>query len=112
MKFSFTDKDSYLKWRAEWRENYSALSQQIREGKQGRKMFLRQYRTEGTGTTRTRTLISKQDNPKFAAGAAEKVRGLSGDAWFMLEQLAEAKALSWSMKQEAAKTATPPAQAA
>lgn len=105
MKFPFTDKDSYLKWRAEWREKYAALSQQIRAGKQGRKMYLRQYRNEGSGTTRVRILVSKQDNPKFEADAAWKVRGLSGEAWFMLEQLAEAKVLSWSMKQDVAKTA-------
>lgn len=32
----FTNKEEYLVWRAAWRENYKALSQQIRETKQER----------------------------------------------------------------------------
>jgi len=37
LKNGFTDKATYLKWRTAWKENYAALTKEIREYKNTRK---------------------------------------------------------------------------
>jgi hypothetical protein len=95
MKFTFTDKPSYLAWRAQWKADYLELSQTIRAWKRTRKEFIRRYERTMTPNGPSRTLIGKEPNPH----RDDQVRYASpSTATFMLEQLIEAKALSWSLK--------------
>lgn len=106
MKFAFTDKTSYLAWRAEWKANYAELSTNIRIQKRGRKQFLRTYRTvEGHNGFRSRELVSKTANPEFGNYGIWQLAGLQLEAQSQLEILKEAKALSWTLKQSAKATA-------
>jgi hypothetical protein len=104
MKFDFTDKASYLAWRQEWRENYADLTKLIRAQKRGRKMYLRTYRTvEGQNGFRARELVSKMPNPEYGNYTQWKLGKLQAEAWSQMDILKEAKALSWTLKQESAK---------
>jgi hypothetical protein len=105
MNFKFTDRDSYLAWRAEWKANYAELTRNIRSQKRGRKQFLRTYESTQTPQGRVRHLISKVANPEFGNGSEWQLRGLRQDAYAELEILKEAKALSWKLKQENAAAA-------
>jgi hypothetical protein len=104
MKYDFTDKATYLAWRAKWKADYKELSLNIRRAKRTRKEFVRHYETVETAQGKARVLVSKEPNPyanDWPTGFYLD-RG-QANATFMLEQLQEAKALSWSMKQAAAK---------
>lgn len=76
MKFSFTDKSSYLAWRQEWRETYAQLAADIRALKRGRKQYLRTYSRSKVGTFMVKTLVSQTKalsyTLKQAAAAATK----------------------------------------
>lgn len=100
MNFKFTDRDSYLAWRAEWKSNYATLTADIRSQKRGRKQFLRTYETTETPQGRARHLISKVSNPEHGNYREWQLYGLQDDARAELEILKEAKALSWKLKQE------------
>ena len=82
-EFAFTDRDSYLVWRQEWKNTYKALSQEIRELKNSRSKHF------------------KAGEIDKGASAASSAWSTSTDATFWLETLRGAKALSWEMKQQA-----------
>jgi hypothetical protein len=103
MKFNFTAKDSYLKWRQEWREQYAELTADIRQMKRARKQFLRVYERYQTPQGKARRLLAKHANPHH--GPTYRLDGLRGAAAYQMELLAEAKALSWQMKQANRKAA-------
>ncbi len=119
MKFDFTDKASYLAWRLQWKNDYLSLSAEIRKLKRGRKMFLRTYervRLELTvhdrvfpGPHTVRRLISKIPNPESGGSQSRLVR-LRKEAAFQMELLAEAKALSYQLRQ--ARSSASPSDAA
>jgi hypothetical protein len=99
MKFNFTDRETYLAWRLEWRANYMDLSSRIRAQKRSRKQFLRSYENEMTTLGRVRRLVSKWPNPEFGSPGREFLSDLQCEATLQLELLAEAKALSWVLRQ-------------
>lgn len=96
MKFNFTDKDSYLKWRQEWREQYAQLTADIRAMKRARKQFVRLYERYETPQGKARRLLAKQANPHH--GPTHRLASLRSAAAYQMELLPEAKALSWQMK--------------
>lgn len=96
MKFTFTDKSSYLAWRQEWKTNYAQLTAEIRAQKRARKQFLRTYRVYQTPQGKARELVTKIPNPEFGNCSRP---GLRFEAATQMEILAEAKALSWALKQ-------------
>ena len=99
MKFTFTDKTSYLAFRQEWKDNYAKLSADIRKQKRGRKQFIRSYITHETPQGKVRELVSKVDNPHFGEYQMWQLHGLQAEAWSQMEILKEAKTLSWSLKE-------------
>ena len=101
MKFEFSDRASYLFWRHEWRAEYGALSAKIRHMKRARKTFINRYRREVTPQGPVQELIAREPNPYHAPVEQWVLAGLRLQASFMMERLAEAKALSWSLKQSA-----------
>lgn len=98
MKFAFTDKTSYLKWRQEWKDNYARLSTEIRTQKRGRKQYLRTYQTTETPQGKMRQLVSKTDNPRFGRFNPSQLARLRREAKGELEMLIEAKDLSYALK--------------
>jgi hypothetical protein len=99
MKFTFTDKASYLAFRQEWKNDYAKLTADIRAQKRGRKQFLRTYRSYETPQGKARELISKVPNPHFGEYSLWQLGGLQDEARTQLEILKEAKELSWTLKQ-------------
>lgn len=98
MKFDFTDKASYLAWRAKWRSDYKALAAEIRLLKRGRKEFIRTYERRQTEQGVIRVLVAKEPNPHHT-GATWKLHRLRTAAAYQMEVLKEAKSLSWQLKQ-------------
>lgn len=96
MKFEFTDKATYLAWRQEWRNEYAALSNQIRNLRRGRKQFLDTYRRYTSPQGPARERISHEPNPLW--GKVSGLYDLSFQARYQMERLAEAKALSWVLR--------------
>lgn len=111
MKFTFTDKASYLAWRAEWKANYAQLTTDIRTQKRSRKQFLRSYDhyTSNQGFP-VRRLLAKTANPAYGGYSSWQLGGLRREAATQMEILAEAKALSWTLKQQTAQSGSTPAE--
>jgi hypothetical protein len=99
MKFEFTDKVSYLAWRAQWRADYKVLSQDIRAWKRTRKQYLNHYRRYMTQAGPVKELISREPNPFY--GTCPNIGNAQKQATYLMELLTEAKALSWSLRQAA-----------
>jgi hypothetical protein len=97
MKFNFTDKESYLEWRREWRIYYAELTVQIRRLKRCRKEFLRTYERLQTERGPVRRLVAKIANPE--TGPVWELPSLRLAAAYQMEIIAEAKALSWQLRQ-------------
>lgn len=103
MKFSFSDKDSYLAWRREWRDSYMELSANIRRLKRCRKEFLRTYERVQTERGPVRRLVAKLPNPE--SGPVWELPALRSAAAYQMELLTEAKAFSWELRQARLATA-------
>jgi hypothetical protein len=99
VKFNFTDKASYLAWRLQWKTLYVSLSQEIRTRKAARKQFINHYRHWDTPRGPVRMLSSREPNPLYDTTGDSRLSGLRAQAAYQMELLAEAKALSWSLKQ-------------
>jgi len=104
MKFDFTDKASYLAWRQKWKTDYLSLSGEIRRLKRGRKTFLRTYERLQSEQGPGRRLIAKIPNPE-AGGSDSRLNRLRLEAAFQMELLAEAKSLSYQLRQARIATA-------
>lgn len=104
MKFDFTDKSSYLAWRQQWKDEYMALAAEIRRLKRGRKMYLRTYERTTGERVMIRRLVAKVANPEYAP-LDSRLGRLRREAAFEMERLAEAKKLSWQLKQARVKAA-------
>lgn len=98
MKFDFTDLATYLTWRQAWRVNYAELTQKIRTLKRGRKQFLNHYRRDVTPQGPVRVLIGRDPNPEHGC-MGRRLHNIRLQASLEMERLAEAKALSWVLKQ-------------
>ena len=80
--FDFTDRESYLKWVAQWKESYKALADVIREQK-----------------NLTRNLQRSED--ESASANQSLVDMLGFQARVMIHVRRTAKKVSWEMKQRA-----------
>lgn len=87
--FTFKTREEYLVYRSEWKANYKALSQDIRDLKNQRKMFKWEYRTKGDNASQKRVKVG--DNPNYNSSAGWKATDLKYSATNMLDELAEAK---------------------
>jgi hypothetical protein len=84
LRYAFVDRESYEHWTNRWRECYSALSEEIREAKQKRKI----------------TLYRGKSNHAFELAHSWAMRAYEGRrlANRMMQMRREAKELSWEMK--------------
>jgi len=82
MKSTFNSKETYLVWRSEWRADYKALSEAIRETKYGRWHDNALRNTPGlisqAQTARYRALALKHGSPRSPAMAVR----YGPQAWF------------------------------
>jgi len=82
--FTFKTRNEYLTQRAEWKADYKALSQTIRDLKGQRKQYTWKYVPKGKN-------IKMGDNPRYDSTAGWSAVALKYKATKMLEDLAEAK---------------------
>lgn len=104
--FPFTDRDSYLKWRAEWRQNYADLIKQIRAAKRSRKQFL-WGKPEGAvrGPNKTWKRIKLGPNPDHGKVASWSLDGLQQQARDMCEERRQSKLRAAELREAMKKAA-------
>lgn len=86
---TFTTREEYLAYRADWKKRYKTLSKNIRDLKNKRKKFKWEYRAKGDTVSKRRIKIG--ENPNYDLTAGWRAVNLKGDATAMLEELAESK---------------------
>lgn len=106
-QFTFTDRETYLKWVEEWKDRYKELSREIREIKSGRKEFQWSYRPKGDTAMKRKTKIGP--NPNYLGrGSTEEVftlPKLRQEAYDMMIERLQAKLKSTKMREEALRVA-------
>jgi hypothetical protein len=90
LKIDFSDLKGYSQFRREWREEYKALSQKIRELKSQRKEYKWEYRAKDDTTSKRRIKVGP--NPNYHPYAAGNAMYERFKAHQMMELLNEAKA--------------------
>lgn len=90
LKIEFDTLKGYSQFRREWREQYKALSQEIRELKAQRKSCKWEYRAKGDTTSQRK--INVGDNPNYHPYAAGNAALKRLEARAMMDLLDEAKA--------------------
>jgi len=86
-ELTFTTREEYLAYRAEWKANYKKLSADIRLMKNNRKKFKWEHRIKGDTISKRRTKIG--ENPNYDVYATWRVFDLKRTATTMLEELAD-----------------------
>lgn len=94
---TFTSKEEYLAYRAEWKAEYKQLTKDSREAKSQRKQYTWEYRAKDMNAVKRRTKTG--DNPNYSIHAAEQVMRLRWKAKNMLIELAEAKVMAGEQRQ-------------
>ena len=96
-KLTFTTREEYLAYRAEWKVEYKILTKDSREAKGQRKQFKWEYRPKGDTSSKRKTKLGP--NPNYDNYASSRVMSLRWKARNMLEELAEAKIMAGEQRE-------------
>ena len=96
-KLTFTTKEEYLAYRAEWKAAYKRIAKDSRETKSQRKQFIWKYREKDQNALPRKTKVGV--NPNYDEYACSRVMSLRWQAREMLKELAEAKVMAGEQRQ-------------